>query len=555
MHRHVAPMLGLALAAILTLTGSACAEDVPMVLGTQTHFFQKWPATALTRATLVDARSLRDTVPWSVVERLPDRYDFAAPDIAPLDTFCRSGGILVLTLVPRHPLYDGGLFAHSPAGIAAFARYAAALANRFGPCLAALELGNEINSPSNLVLPAGVDAAPAYVALVRATARAVHATHPRVRILGGSTNTVGTGFLDGLFAAGLLDAADAIAVHPYRAHAEGLDLEIVHLQDAMKRHGRMLPIWATEFSDNFATPAAAAPHLVKMVTVLSAAGITHAYWYALLDEPFFRNMGLFDKGHTIKPAGRAFAIAQRELAAYGPAVRVPTGDPTARLYRFGTSRWVAWGSSGTIHFQGAPRLWDAQGRALPGDSIALSDDPVIVTGASAFTMQPGAVLADSLTGYGHVPWSYGALTGDRQFHVLGWLDGPWTSTMGSRLFRPLRIDADSAAPAGDAAHATRVVLRYTAPAAPPIAAGARLAACLTKAAKGDGVDVTIAHNGRPVIGGILTDRLVLATPPLHLAAGDTIDLIGGPNRVAGGDSFTLRAWIVRQGSDAQPPCP
>lgn len=538
-------------AAALGALGAPCtATDQPaMPLGTQTHFFQNWPASALTQATAVDAHSLRDTVPWALVERRTGHYDFDAPGIAPLDAACHSRSDLVLTLVPRHPAYDAGFVVNSSTGIAAFARYAAALSARFGPCLTAIELGNEVNSPSNLPLPPGVDRAASYVALVRATARAVHAGHPGVQILGGSTNTVGTGFLDGLFAAGLLDAADAIAIHPYRTNAEGLDLEIGHLQDVMRRHGRTLPIWATEFSDNFATPDLAAPHLVKMVATLSAAGVARAYWYALLDEPYFRNMGLFERSRAIKPAGRAFAFVQRELIPHGPAVRVTTADPTARLYRLGGNRWVAWGASGTIRFPGG-RLWDAQGRMLPGDSATLADDPVIVTGAASFSAAPGAVVADSLTGYGHVPWSYWAQTGDGALHPLDWLDTPWTSSMGDRDFKPLRIDADSAATAGDASRPTRVVLRYTAHAK----VEARLAACLTKGDRGDGVDISALHNGDRVAGAILTRKLALTTPVLHLAAGDTVDLIGGPNRIAGGDSYRLRAWIVRAGSAAQPPC-
>jgi hypothetical protein len=547
------PLAGLLAAIALMATGAPCAAaDGPgIALGTQTHFFQKWPAAALAQATTVGARSLRDTVPWSVVERRPGQFDFATPGIAPLDAACRSGDDLLLTLVPRHPSYDAGLFVHSPAGIAAFARYATVLADRFGTCLIGIELGNEINSPSNLALPSGVDRAATYVALVRATAQAVHAGHPRVRILGGSTNTVGTGFLDGLFAAGLLDAADAIAVHPYRSHTEGLDLEIAHLEDTMRRHGRVLPIWATEFSDNFATPALAAPHLVKMTTVLAAMGTRRAFWYALLDEPYFRNMGLFDASRAIKPAGRAFTLIQRELVSHGPAVRVPTADPTARLYQWGADRWVAWGTTGTIRFKGTPRLWDAQGRMLPGDTVALSDDPVIITGASGFTAQPGAVLADSLTGYGNAPWTYWAQTGDGALHPLDWLDTPWSSSMSGRYFKPLRIDADSAATAGDAAHPTRVVLRYTAPSATK----ARLAACLIKSDRGDGVDITAWYNGTAVSNAILTKRLELATPTLHLSPGDTVDLIAGPNKLADGDSFTLRAWIVREGGPLQPPCP
>ena len=338
-----AALLGLATS--LPVPGAAQtppASPAPsaFLLGVQTHFSQGWPIGLLANVRDVHALALRDSLPWAAGEPQPGRYDFSGPRADALAAACAGGRDLVVTLDPRNPFYDGGLTVYTDMGRQAFAAYVSALVDRFGSCIAAIEVGNEINGARALHYPPGTDPVATYTALLRTLKGDVKPRHPGVVLLGGSTNEIGTGFLDKLFEAGLLETADAIAVHPYRGHAEGGDVELNHLTEVMRRHGKVLPIWATEFSNAYPTPEAAAPELVKMVALMGAAGVARAYWYALMEEPWFRNMGLFDERGG-KPAADAFRLVEQQLLPAGRPVRVDAGDRRTFLFRFGADRWVA----------------------------------------------------------------------------------------------------------------------------------------------------------------------------------------------------------------------
>ncbi|WBH17096.1 glycosyl hydrolase [Sphingomonas radiodurans] len=523
-----------------------------MTLGVQTHFSQGWPATLVDRVRTSGATAVRDGVPWSRGEPTPGRYalDVAAP--AALDAVCQSGRTLLLTLAPEHPAYDGGKTAHSDRAIAAFARYAGALADRYRTCLAGIEVGNEINDSRNLSYPAGVNGPARYVALVRATGTELRRRGSTTAVVGGSTNVIGTGFLDRLFAAGLLDAADAIAVHPYRSQAENVDRELANLTDVMRRHGRVLPIWATEFSDNYATADIAAEELVKMVTLLSAAGVSRAYWYALIDQQWFRHMGLYS-GPTEKPAARAYG-RMAALTSTGRATQIDLKDQGIRLYRFGSGAYVVWGGGGRVAFGGSLTAHDAYGRAVGGSAtkVDVGPLPLIVTAAGTPRReQSSMIVADTTFGYGQPPWSYLAQTRDGKLHPLALSDGQWDSSYASRNFQPLRISDITAAVAGTAAAPVRAVVRYTSPATARLS----IAGCFTKKPNGDGVDVSVIASGRTVWSRVLTQDALLTGVDVDLARGGTLDLSVGPHQTAGGDAFAYRVRLFARGAAQPVACP
>lgn len=520
----------------------------PMVLGVQTHFSQGWPAVLIDRVRASTAMSVRDGVPWSQGE--PTSGSYALERAAPpaLAAACGAGASVLLTIAPQHPAYDGGLTVHSDAGIAAFARYAGALADRYRTCLAGIEVGNEINDLRNLPYPAGVDGPAAYVALVRATRRELRRRGSAAAVLGGSTNVIGTGFLDTLFAAGLLEAADAIAVHPYRSQAENVDREIARLDAVMRARGRVLPIWASEFSDNFATPELAADELVKMVTLLSAGGVARGYWYALIDQRWFRNMGLYAANGDEKPAVRAFG-QMAALTRGARAVAVDVGDAGMRVYRFGEDGYVLWGGGGRIAFAGAPVIRDPYGRTVSSAEAAAV--PLVVTGAGAPRVEVASgIVADSMFGYGRRPWSYLAQTPDGVLHPLDLSDGLFDSAFASRFYQPLRIGGHNAAVAGTAAAPVRAVVRYSAPTARRVT----VSGCFEKQDKGDGVDIALVAAGATVWRGLLTTRTEFSGIAVDLPRGGTLDLSIGPNQSAGGDAFTYRLRLFARGQGRVVPC-
>jgi hypothetical protein len=531
------------------LSNAATTTGVSFSFGVQTHFSQGWSPTVLGLADQIGAKSIRDTVNWTTVEKSPGTYDFSGSGVQALTSFCARKGTISLTIIPQNALYDGGQSIYSDVGRKAFSGYINALLGKFGNCVSAIEIGNEINNSAALVYPAGLDKATTYVALLKAIYANVKPRYPAVAILGGSTNAIGTGFLETLFAAGALKVMDGVAVHPYRTDAEGLDFEVNHLRDVMRKYGTPVAVWATEFSYDTPDKRLAAAGLVKSAAQLSASGVDHAYWYALIDQQFFPNMGLFS-GTTIKPDGTAYGTIISRLFPYGRAARVDTGDNLVYLYRFGANRWLVWGASRQITFSGTPVVRDILGSSLASATVRIGAEPLIVEGATGYTLGATDIVADTLLQYGGAPWSYFRRGADGKDISLALFDNDYTSYFGDRWSKPLRINNTSGAPAGDGGNPMRAVLRYTSPKAQQV----DLEACFSKAVSGDGVDYRIDRNGVKVAGGILVDRAALHALQLNLAAGDRVDLIFGPNLTYGGDSFSYRAILSARGRGTTMSC-
>lgn len=522
-----------------------------MVLGAQTHFSQGWPINALEKADRVHAVLLRDSLPWKMGEPSRGSYDFSGGGARALSAACDAGHRLILTQVPENPLYDDGLTAYSETGKLAFAAYVNALIDHWGACIAAIEIGNEINNSKGLVFPEGVDPAEAYVALLKTLRTQVGAAHPDVALLGGSTNQIGTGFLEGLFAAGMLPLVDGVVVHPYTSHAGRLDFEIANLREVMARYGSEKPIWATEFSHDLADRSLSAGEHLKAITLMAAAGVDTAVWYALIDQKYFPRMGLFD-GESINPAGKSFAYAQEHLVPLGRPRRIDLGDPLLFAYRYGADRWVVWGNGQTLTLPSGARALTPTGQPLAGGApLTVSEQAMLVEGAPALTAAKGPVLADSMLQYGADPWQYFVKSADGAYHRLSLYDDRYTSQFASRWYKPLRIGMTSAAVAGDGSKPVRAVWRYVSPTAQRIV----FAACLSKNVKGDGVDFRLTRNDQVVASGILESRETISTPPFDLAADDRLEFDVGPNQTFGGDSFSYRLLLARQQSESAVKCP
>lgn len=399
-----------------------------MVLGVNTHFEQGWPIAALNKVRESGAVEVRESISWGKIERVPGRYDFTPKNSGYLDTLC-ARHIPVLLVVPvRNTLYDGGGPPVSARGQAAYGRFVRTVVDRF-PCVGAIEVGNEVNAVSRKFPRSARDRAADHVGLVRATRAALTGVKRPVQLVGGSSLMVATGFLEKLFAAGLLPLVDAVAIHPYADVPETLPAQIRRLRAAMARAGAVKPLWATEFGLYYPTPEAAPPHAWKVMAILSTEGIAHAHWYALLDEPWYPNMGLY-KGDAPKPALQMFQSAARMLADGADARRLDAGDPLTFVYSFGDGQSVMWASGRPIHFAPGAEVRDAWGRRIPAP-IMLGPDPIIVSAGTRWTLGPALVLADTLYDAGQAPWR-ATLNGRAEAaeRPLGWVDGNWASHIG-----------------------------------------------------------------------------------------------------------------------------
>lgn len=516
-----------------------------MRLGVNTHFDQGWPLASFEDVAKARAQGIRDTISWGKVERTPGVHDFTAANSGYVDQACANNVPVLLTLIPRNKVYDGGETIYSPEARRAFAAFAEAVAARF-PCVTALELGNEINGHA---LKGRMTARmpQSYIDIVRAVHDAVKSRHPRIRLLSGSSLSVATGFFDRLFDAGLLPLVDGVVVHPYLTVPEQLPAQLARLRQAMARYGAEKPVWASEFGYYYATPDAAPPHALKLITLLSAAGVEAAHWYALRDEPYYPNMGLF-KGRAPKPALDMFRLAQTRLLAAGDARRQGTGgDLLSFVYRFGEGPYVVWGAGRTIRWAGEAKAWDARGRpiAVP---YRLGDEPVIVDAPGGFTLGAQTVLADTLTNFAGAGWSYHVARAKGEVMPLGWIDWNWTPYIGARQLPNFRATGAVVTTAHSAlGESSALVERFAASAGEPVFLSACFEAKATRAQS-----VRIVASGKLLFSALVSGQV--RTPPLRLPPGSAVDIIYTPQQGAGAQPLRRRVRVLGAADTAPALC-
>ena len=493
----------------------ASAFVEPSVAGVTTHFSQGWPPRLMADAHTLGSVMIRDSVHWARVETVPGTYTFNEANSGHLSRACSLGMTVLLGVDPRNPRYDGGQTAHSAAAQRAFALYLRAIADRWAGCVTAFEIGNEINAARQMTGPAAAHRADAHVALLRAVHGAVKSAHPDVVLLGGSTTAIGTGFLSQLFAAGLLQWVDGLAVHPYRANPEAVDWELDRLYAAMAAAGRVVPIWATEFSREFPQPADAPDFYLKMISLLESRGVTRHFWYALADQRFFPTMGLERLDGTRKPAGEAFAFATRTLAPLGRAHRVDHGDPTLFDFRFGSDTHVIWGGTRPVAIADGARAFSATGVPVPVPT-AVSDIPLVIRGAPDLAFGAPEVLADSLYGYGRPPLAWFARQPRGVLVPLAGVDWQWGSYIGLPGRPALAVTPSGIGATRDLATA----VRYTA----PVAGAAVASFCLLPVGLASAT-VALQQNGETRWQGLAGGQTLEGAVPITLRGADHIDLV------------------------------
>jgi len=523
------------------LTGQETPDPRP---GVTTHFSQGWPLSYIDSAAALGTATIRDSLHWAKVETVPGQYTFTDKNSAHITQACAAGMSVLLGIEPRNPIYDAGQSAYSSAAQDAFARYLEAIAVRYRGCVVAIEVGNEINGRSNVTGLAANNRVAWYMALLKAIAARMRPAHPEMKIVGGSTNTIATGFLERLFAAGMLSYVDAVAVHPYRPEPEGVDWEIARLREAMARHGPVKPIWATEFSREFASAEDAPAFYLKQTALMQSANVSRHFWYALIDQKWFPSMGLLTPSGTRKPAANAFAFAATHLAPLGPAVRIDHGDPTIFHFRYAKVYDLVWGAPRALMVTGPAVFHHADG-SIAVQPTMLDNDPVLIEGATSISFGQADVLADSFYGFAQKPLHWFArrdLTG-ADYPLLP-VDWSWTTYLGSVDMRAMVITPTGIGPAGK----TSAVVRYDVTQSGVFHASACLVPLGTA---GDGVISSIRHGGNtvwtakasPLIGPTSGDVAISA------ASGDTIELVVSPGASPGGDRMRYRFRIGRSASN------
>ena len=489
--------------------------------GVMTHFAHGWDPSWIPLIAQDAIPGVRDELYWQTVEpqggnfAFPDQYDrymagLKQSNISPL---------IVLSFENKN--YDEGDTPYTDNGIAAYARYAVEVLRHYGKQIRAVEIWNEYNG-TFCKGPAARDRAGTYLQMLRIAYAAIKRERPDVTVVAGATSGIPVPYWEELLAGGGLAFMDVLAVHPYRYDLppEGLETDIIHLQNLVKKYngGKPKPIWVTEIG--WSTKKSAAPgdlaiddmmqakFLVRAYGLLFSAGVERVYWYLLHDYEGL-NMGLIsdDKGHTPKPAYFAMATMIHQLQGAN-FVRRENTPPYLYSLVFarassGDTIRVIWSLKPiTVTVKGVTAAVDLQGKTVTAtDVLNLNDSPLFVTGSltglPASSPTTEILLADSnldfSTQQGGNGWFYGAfIGGSTVFSALpSYTITDWTQAWTSK-YPFLELTASEQHPSCDGETPVAAVRRWESNYAGPV----RIAGQFHCGTQGDGVGVSIFVDGR-----------------------------------------------------------
>lgn len=528
----------------VVLTTIVCASPIAaqtdISLWPQTHYSQGWDLHTMQMVLETGSGGFRDGVSWATVETGPQTYDMSS--IAPYMAQAEALGLKVmLVFAGSHPAHDDGNTPFTDEGRQAFARYVAAVVAAFPKAIGVIEIGNEYNTGNFLDGPVKEDPGGYFGPIIKAVDAELKAQQLDVEVLCTGAHSVATGYFEAVFDSGALEHCDALSFHPYRDTPEHVTREIARLRTQMQQRGVDLPLYATEFGNWFETPTEAPDYMLKMVSLLGDAGVRIAVWYALLDEKWWPNMGLFDNRLAPKPAAASFDFLQKRLLSLGrPSAQGTRGEDRIFAYGQDGRGFVVWGAPGTLVVNGMAEYFDSSGRTV-APVTEITTEPVIILGNDLTVgIQRDVGVYDAVLGFGETPWSYHGLTRGGELTPFTLQDGNWNPYIGHAFRNPMGITPAKVATAffGDEAH--YAVERFTAPQAGQYRVSARWYKG-GDAEDNDGADIKVFHNGDTVLHEVVRDRAVeWQSEAFALEAGDHLDFGVGPNKESGGD------WVRRE---------
>jgi hypothetical protein len=294
--------------------------------------------------------TIRQTFDWSTIERTPGAYDFSHHD----DFVAKASahGIRALPILFNAPAFarpSAGRTACPPRSMSAFARFARAVAERYGrggslwserpqvPAnpITAYQIWNE---PSLRIYWCGRPNARRYVAMLRAASRAIKGVDRRARIVtaGIPSSRLRSAvpahrYINAMYRAGARRWFDSLGINPYPRGARQLRRTLAATRALMNRHrDRRGRLWITEIGWGDRGPkhrlvvgAAGQARRIRQAFAAIARdrqrmrldGVVYFSWRdALPYPPLYRDQwglytGLLRRSGAFKPAFRAFRDA------------------------------------------------------------------------------------------------------------------------------------------------------------------------------------------------------------------------------------------------------
>ncbi|HEX8914007.1 MAG TPA: cellulase family glycosylhydrolase [Humisphaera sp.] len=317
--------------------------DLPAEFGVNIHFTKPQPG-EMRMLAAAGVSVVRTDFSWGGTERGAGVYDFATYD--GLVRELEPHGIRPLFILDyANRLYDDGVAPHTPAGRAAFAKWAAAAAVHFKDKRVIWEIWNEPNHRQFWKPAPNADDS---AKLAIETGRAIRAADPAATVIGPATSTIDLPFLETCFKAGCLEVWDAVSVHPYRQTApETVAAEYRALRMLIAKYApkdKVVPIYSGEWGYSDVNKNVGedrqGQYLPRQWLTNIANGVPLSIWYDWRDdgrdpkehEHHFgtvrneRRKDNPEEPFEPKPAYRAMRTLTGQLAGYAYCNRLAVGE-------------------------------------------------------------------------------------------------------------------------------------------------------------------------------------------------------------------------------------
>ncbi|QEV99033.1 hypothetical protein F6J84_02150 [Microbacterium caowuchunii] len=394
--------------AFIDVDASAITQDPRFGVGL--HVENEWYRDAGAYAAALGYGEARNDILWRRNETQPGVYSWYEPYTREFDILHANGVKLLGIVNYNNKLYGKEKSPANEEAIAAYARYALAIADRFD--LVGLEVFNEFNHDRFNDTPCGTSGA-CYLPMLQAVHDTVSPTHPDLPIVAGAAALYDRDFFFEMWQAGAMQFSDVMSYHPYEVSLSSPDdLRGVVQQsrvDMDEFAGGQVPVWITELgwsTKSGGTDLAGQGEMLARAEISAlAAGAEKFFWYDLVNDSadvavHEGNFGLYEfqprpgtAALAPKPAAFVQALLIAELGGRDHAESA--GDPDAYVEVFGTAQdavRVAWAVQGeaeiTLEADESLLVTDIFGRQsevapIRGKAtIDLTSTPVFIRSAS-----------------------------------------------------------------------------------------------------------------------------------------------------------------------------
>lgn len=331
---------------------------VPDCLGVNIHFMGN-QAEEVAKIADGGFKFIRMDFSWVHIEKQKGVYDFKPYDEL-VDSLEAKNIRALFILDYGNPFYDNDMSPHTDEGRAAFVRFITAGAKHFKGRGILWEIWNEPNIFFWRPQPNVED----YVKLAKAVYPALKKADPGCTVLAPALSGWDTGFLEKAFQLGLLEATDAVSLHPYGASkpedASALYAKVRELIGKYAKKGKQYPVvsgeWGYSSFVHGVPVETQADYITRQFLNNIINNIPLSIWYDWRDDGPDPNenehrFGTVAQDMSDKPAYVAVKTLTTELNGFSYSARmsVESEDDYLALFTKGDNQCLAAWTTGKPH--------------------------------------------------------------------------------------------------------------------------------------------------------------------------------------------------------------